>query len=269
MTRAAAVLLAALLLAGCTGDDEPPAPAAAPESSPSSAVPPPAEPADRACYALEHGDALSATSDAAPVDCSTSHTTMTFHVGEIDAVVDGHLLAVDSEHVQAQVASRCPALLPAFVGGTIEDRRLSMLRSVWFTPSLEDSDAGADWFRCDVVALAGEGELAPLTGRLADVLSRPSGRNTYGMCGTAEPGSPRFDRVICSRKHTWRAIAVVPLRGSGYPGEARVRSAGQQRCEDAGAAAADDALDYRWGYEWPTADQWDAGQTYGICWAPD
>ena len=32
---------------------------------------------------------------------------------------------------------------------------------------------------------------------------------------------------------------------------------------------AEDALDYEWGYEWPTAEQWAAGQTYGRCWAPD
>ena len=28
-----------------------------------------------------------------------------------------------------------------------------MLRTVWFTPSVEESDAGANWYRCDVVAL--------------------------------------------------------------------------------------------------------------------
>ena len=32
---------------------------------------------------------------------------------------------------------------------------------------------------------------------------------------------------------------------------------------------AEDALDYEWGYEWPTADQWAAGQNYGRCWAPE
>ena len=40
-------------------------------------------------------------------------------------------------------------------------------------------------------------------------------------------------------------------------------------CEDAGREVAEDALDYEWGYEWPTAEQWAAGQTYGRCWAPD
>lgn len=270
MSRLAGALLAVLLLGGCTGDDEPAgSPTPSPTAAPSSAVPPPDAPADRACYDLDHDDALSATSSASPVSCSASHTSMTFHVGEVDAVVDGHLLAIDSEHVQSQVASRCPALLPSFVGGSVEDRRLSMLRSVWFTPSLEDSDAGAQWFRCDVVALAAEGELAQLVGRLAGVLSRPAGRDRYGMCGTASPGSRDFARVICSARHSWRAIQVVPLRGSSYPGEARVREAGQQPCEDAGATVADEPLDYQWGYEWPTREQWDAGQTYGICWAPD
>lgn len=228
----------------------------------------PPAPANRACYQLTHDEAVQATSTASPVPCTDEHTTMTFHVGEVDPVVDGHLLAVDSDAVQAQVASRCPALLPSFIGGSLSDRRLSMLRSVWFTPSLEDSDAGARWFRCDVVALAAEGDLAPLTGRLAGVLDRPSGLATYGMCGTAEPGTPDFQRVICSAKHSWRAIQVVPLPRGSYPGEARAREAGQQPCQDAGAAVADEPLDYRWGYEWPSREQWDAGQTYGICWAP-
>ncbi len=39
-------------------------------------------------------------------------------------------------------------------------------------------------------------------------------------------------------------------------------------CENAGAAVADDALDYEWGYEWPTKEQWKQGQTFGRCWAP-
>ena len=44
---------------------------------------------------------------------------------------------------------------------------------------------------------------------------------------------------------------------------------GQGPCEDAGREVAEDALDYEWGYEWRTADQWAAGQTYGRCWAPE
>ena len=143
-----------------------------------------------------------------------------------------------------------------------------MLRAVWFTPTVEESDAGANWFRCDVIAVAADGELAPLTGRLAGVLGTDAGRERYAMCGTAEPGTAGFERVICSADHTWRAIATVPFAAGTYPGDERVRTAGEAPCQDAGRAVADDPLSYRWGYERPTREQWDAGQTYGICWAP-
>ncbi len=273
--RLAAALAAGLLaLTGCSDDGEPDADRT-PTPSPTTSVPAPPVataapvPAERACYRLAYDEALAPTAGQEPVDCQTRHTSVTYAVGRLDNVVDGHLLAVDADRVQAQVAATCPERLAAFVGGTREDRRLSMLRAVWFTPSVEESDAGAAWFRCDVVALAGPDRLAPLTGRVAGVLDAPAGRDRYGMCGTAEPGTPGFERVICSAKHSWRAIAVVPVAGDAYPGEKAVRAAGEDPCSDAGAAAADSALDYEWGYEWPTAEQWRAGQHYGRCWAPD
>ena len=277
MTRLAAALLAVLVLGGCTGSDDPeaaPTPPAAttpsPTSTPTSAQAAP-RPEGRACYRLTYPDAVAPTSTVPPSSCSRDHTSLTFFVGELDTLVDGHLLAVDSDRVQRQVARECPRRLGSFVGGTLEQRRLSMLRAVWFTPTVEESDAGANWFRCDVTAVAGEKELAPLTGRLSGTLGTPAGRSRYAMCGTAEPGSVGFRRVICSRadQAQWRALRTVTFRPGDYPGEQRVRSAGEGPCEDAGRAAADDPLDFRWGYEWPRPEQWGNGQTYGICWAPD
>ena len=259
-------------LAGCSGDDptadrSPAAPSSTPVPPPS-ATPVPAPP-DRACYRLAYDEAIAPTTDHQPVACRSRHTSMTFAVGRLDTVVDGHLLAVDADRVQAQVAEACPERLAAFVGGTREDRRLSMLRAVWFTPSVEESDSGASWYRCDVVALAAQDRLAPLTGRLAGVLDETVGRDRYGMCGTAQPGTKGFERVVCAAEHSWRASAVVPLAGTAYPGEEKVRAAGEGPCRDAGAAAAESSLDYQWGYEWPTAEQWAGGQRYGRCWAPD
>ncbi len=190
-------------------------------------------------------------------------------MGELDTVVDGHLVSVDSDRVQAQVAEECPRAFEQFVGGTVEARRLTMLRPVWFTPSLRQSDAGANWYRCDAVAIAADEQLAPLVGRLRGVLGRPLAAERYAMCGTAEPGTPGFRRVVCSSGHAWRALRTVDIAGRTYPGLEKVRSAGQQVCQDAASAQADDPLNYRWGYEWPTEQQWQAGQHYGICWAPD
>lgn len=275
MTRLAAVLLTVLLLGGCSGSDEPeaaPSPTSPPSTSSPTVAPTHARPAprppDRACYRLAYDDAVAPTSGVRASACARSHTSMTFLVGTLDTVVDGHLLAVDSDRVQEQVATECPQRFGSFVGGSVEEQRLSMLRAVWFTPTVEQSDEGADWFRCDVIAVAAEGELAALTGRLAGVLGTEAGRERYAMCGTAEPGTEGFQRVICSAVHTWRAIDVVPFLAREYPGDERVRTAGEGPCQYAGRAVADDPLNYRWSYERPTREQWDAGQTYGICWAP-
>ena len=189
---------------------------------------------------------------------------MTFAVGDLHPVVDGHLLAVDSERVQAQVATQCPGRLSSFVGGTPDDLRLSMLRAVWFTPSVEESDAGADWFRCDVIAVASDGRLAPLATAMGGVLGTTAGRDRFGMCGTAQPGTPAFKRVICSTGHSWRAIRVVHFSTTKYPGPGAAQAAGQTICKDAGQAVAADQLDFTWSYEWPTAAQWNAGRRYGL-----
>ena len=253
------VLAAALLLGGCTGDDpaDPesgPKQSASPTATATATPTPPPKPRDRSCYRLDHAAALAQTADVDSVPCTARHTAMTYALGALGAGVDP--------------ARTCTERFATFVGGTPEDRRLSMLRPVWFTPTEDDLAAGASWYRCDAVALAGPDRLAPLTGRLKGALDREQQRDRYAMCSPASPGAPGFERVVCSGRHDWRAVATVPFTAKRYPGLAKVRGAGEVPCEDAGAAAAGGSLDYEWGYEWPTADQWRAGQRYGICWAP-
>ncbi|MBJ7358209.1 MAG: septum formation family protein [Nocardioides sp.] len=265
------LLVVALGLTSCSGDDPGTGttPSAAPTTAPPTAAPPPPEPKRLECRRLTFDEALAPTDSDRIVGCRTPHTGQTYAVGQLRTVVDGHLVAVDSARVQEQVAQTCPRKLAAFLGTTDEVLRLSMLRAVWFTPSLEQSDAGANWYRCDVVAVAGDDRLARVRGSLEQALADAGAVDAYGMCGTAAPDDPAFERVLCREDHAWRAIQVVDLPGRDYPGEKRARAAGQATCEDAGREVAEDALDYEWGYEWPTAEQWAAGQTYGRCWAPD
>ncbi len=54
----------------------------------------------RACYALAYDEAVAPTKPPQAGRCDREHTAITFHVGTLDAVVDGHLLAVDSRLVQ-------------------------------------------------------------------------------------------------------------------------------------------------------------------------
>jgi len=238
------------------------------EASPTPADLPPA-PREGACHRLTYAEAVAPTASLRDVPCDQEHTAVTFAVGELDTAVGGHLVTVDSERVRDQVTRACPDLFERHVGGTPEQRRLSVLRPVGFTPTVEQSDRGATWFRCDAVAVAQETTLGPLGPGLAGVLDTEAGRTRYGLCATAGPGTEGFRTVICSAEHSWRAVRTVLFAGDSYPGTATVREAGTQPCRAAGRAASGDALDFQWGYEWPTAERWRAGRTYGICWVPD
>jgi hypothetical protein len=269
--RLALAVASALLLTACSGSgsSEPQAvntPVVhSPTPTPTETIPPkpsPPPPA-HACYRLGYDEALAPTSDKKPAPCSGIHTAVTFFVGTYDK-----LLAVDGKAVHHLESTVCPRRFAAFVGGTVEDRRLSMLRTVWFTPTVEQAARGAHWFECVAIALRGDQNLARLPGPLPGVLGRTDGRAHYALCGTAQPGTDGFQQRICSAPHSWRALRTVPFRPGRYPGEDAVRSAGQQPCRDAGHAAASDPLNYKWSYQWPTLDQWRSGQTYGVCWAP-
>jgi hypothetical protein len=128
------------------------------------------------------------------------------------------------------------------------------------------------WFRCDVVAVGRADTLLrlPSDERLQGILDRPGSLETYGLCGTAEPGAEGFERVACALPHSWVAISTIPIEGGdAYPGVDEVREAGDETCSDEVSERNGLVLEYRYGWEWPTADQWDAGQRYGFCWAPD
>lgn len=268
---AALAVVLAVASASCSAEEDAPAPERTTSAAtpPATASPPPTPPKAGRCYRLNFAQALSPTSTANHTPCPRSHTAETYAVGRLDTVVDGHLLAVDSARVQAQVAETCPAELARFVGGDTADLRLSMIRSVWFTPSVEESDEGANWYRCDAVVVAGDEKLAESKGTLQDALDDPATLERYAMCGTSAPDEAQFERVTCASDHSWRAIDVVPYEEDSYPGEATVRDRLEEPCENAGLDAAADPLDYEWGFEYPTREQWEMGQTYGLCWAPD
>lgn len=263
----AAALGAVLTLSACSSDE--PKAAGPTTSSPTAAASPPAAPPRHACYDLDFAAAAEPTTTASPVPCRATHTTTTIHVGTIDPVADGHLLAVDSDTVQQQIATRCRALLARHVGGDEETRRLSRLTVVWFSPSLAQSDQGALWFRCDLVALAGHDQLAPLPRRTQGLLAAGDALDRYGTCGTSSPAAAHFRRVICSAPHSWRARATIDLpTGSKYISKT-AGSAADAACRDIESRAASDILKLKWSFEWPTQDQWAAGQRYGYCWTPD
>lgn len=250
--------------------------AARPSSGPATprpATPTPAAlldaPRSGACYQLTVAAAGRPVNRADPVSCRRQHTAVTIAIGTVDPLRDGHLLALDSLSVQEETARTCDVRLARHVGGSLEDRRLSRVQSIWFSPTLRQGDRGALWFRCDLVALAGPGRLAELPRRTAGMLDRPALRDAFATCGTAAPSDKRFAKVTCDRRHTWRARATIGLpRGARYLAKSATAAA-DSRCRDIDARLAANSLKLRWSFEWPTRAQWQAGQRYGYCWTPD
>lgn len=269
IARLLAVATLLLTTAACT-DAAPEAKPSATPTPPPTASPAPQPPAN-GCYDLAYAAALAATSDARPVPCRTAHTVRTYFVGPAATLTpSGHLLAVDSERVRTQMATQCPRRFAAYVGGSREQRRLSMLSATWFGPTLKESDAGQSWVRCDVIALAAEGRLARLSGNLKKVLDSEAGRDRWGRCATAKPGSRGAQQVICSARSSWRAVATLDVKGAAkgaFPGPKAASAAGGA-CEDRVRDLANDKLSFTWGWTPPTRAQWRAGQRYGFCWAP-
>ena len=145
-----------------------------------------------------------------------------------------------------------------------------MLRAVWFTPTVDAGRRGRPLVPSATRSRCRRPDPRPRSAaRSQGVLDRPEARDRYALCGTAEPGTAGFEQRICAGPaHLAGAAHRRRSRPARYPGEDKVRAAGQTPCQDAGRAVAGDPLDYQWSYQWPNLQQWEAGQTYGVCWAP-
>ncbi len=262
----------ALALGACTSSPTEPVAdrSAAPSASPSateSTPPPDPGPTPRVgeCHLLSFRQAVTVVGRTEPVKCRKKHTAETYFVGRLKlATKAGHVRRVDSQAAQKQARSTCAARLPKHLGRTPQELRLTMAQSVWFTPPPQRAEAGADWFRCDVVVVAGPRNLLVLPRRTKGFGQAPA----VAMCATAAPGTKAFKRVGCAAKHAWRAVSTVDIPGRRLPSKAAVADRMEGPCGDAARASAADPLDFTWSQESPTQEQWDAGQRYGICWVP-
>lgn len=264
----AAVLCAVLALAGCAGGSGTESTDESSETSASTSTPP-ERPRVGDCHSLTPRDVLGSADTEPAADCADEHTAETVHVGTLGPEAEGKPPALTSDAANRAAGQRCRARAAAYLGTDLQRLRLTRVEVFWFVPTSEELEAGADWLRCDVVVLAGEQSLLPLPRTVKGALAQPAGLERYGLCGTARPGSKGFERVVCSSRHSWQAISTIDVGGGRrYPGTEAVRDAGEEACQGQARAAQDDALQYDYGWEWPTESQWEAGQRHGYCWAP-
>ncbi|MGN0065693.1 MAG: septum formation family protein [Nocardioides sp.] len=260
--RLVVCLVAALLaVTGCSVGDDPGEKDST--SAPTPTAPPEPDPAPRTgqCHRLSWEDALAPVPDSTEVRCGARHTSETFHVGSLRP---RELDQVDSPAVQARVAEVCTTRLRRHAGADEQALRLTMVQPIWFTPSLEQAALGADWFRCDLVVVAGPEKLMRLPRRSAGIATDES----VHMCSTSAPGTKAFARVTCGSRHAWRAVSSVDLTGEAYPSAEAADAVLDEACSDAALDHAEDPLNYRWAQERPTREQWRSGRRYGLCWVP-
>lgn len=265
--RFAVLLLCAVqALGACTSQSVPEASDEPSVSASSSTAP--TRPQVGECHRLSLQELLGSADTEPPVPCGDEHTSETVHVGTFKAAAAGETAALTQDRANRVAARTCRTEAASYLGTDPGRLWLTRVEVFWFVPTPEQVDAGADWLRCDVVVLERGDRLMQLPASMEDALRATGGRR-YALCGTARPGAEDFERVVCGERHSWRAISTIGVGdGERYPGPGRARSAGEERCQGQARAAQDGALQYDYGWEWPTRAQWEAGQRHGYCWAP-
>ncbi len=262
----AVLALAVATLVGCTSTDAP-----APSADGSSQAPESAgtvtgleRPGAADCRALS-SDALEEPTDDTPaVPCAGPHTAETFTVGEFT----GRLAtaAVDDERLSEEVLERCERRFRRYVGADASLALRTVLTWAWFRPSPDAWEAGARWYRCDLVASGAEG-LIELRGRARRVLlGQPEDR--WLLCAVGEQVG-NATRVPCDQPHSWRAVTTVVLGDADaeWPGARRAELRTRDFCADSVGAWLGYPVDYAYGYTWLGRAEWEAGNRRSVCWA--
>jgi Septum formation len=248
--------LAALTLTGCFGRS-----ASADPSADSTAAPDVG-----ACRMLSPDDVARPSNATRPIPCTQAHTAQTYAVGSMPAEF-AHASYDDAE-VAAYAFRTCTEKFVRFTGADESLAMRTLLSWAWFRPSTAAWDAGARWYRCDVIGGGDQTrhyvDLPRTTKGL--LLGRPS--DAWMVCaqGTTVSGSVK---VPCNQKHDWRAVTTIVLGGSAdtYPGDEIVQVRTRAFCSKSVGAWLDYPVDYDFGYSWFHQSEWDAGNRRSVCWA--
>lgn len=217
------------------------------------------------CRLLTPADIKEASNDSPGVDCGEQHTAETFAVGTFpdDAGED-----VEDPALGAHVFEVCEGKFRKFLGGNESLVMRAMVTWAWFRPSAEQWDAGARWWRCDVVGGGEEStELVDLPETAAGLLL---GRvaDKWMVCVDG-PSIDESAKIPCSEPHTWRAVTTIVLgdEKDPYPGDRLVEVRTRDYCSDSVGAWLNYPVDYDFGFTWFHEAEWEAGNRRSICWA--
>lgn len=252
LARLAAAALLVALLSACGEDGSEVASTAPPEVG--------------ACRLLTPDDVAVPTNDTPPVPCVDRHTAETFEVGDLPT--DLHDLEADDPAIGAWVFRTCSDSFVSFLRADESEAMRTVLSWVWFRPGEPAWEAGARWYRCDVV---GGGEqltdyrALPETaeGLLEDI---PPDEWMVCAAGRTLTSGPK---VPCSEPHRWRAVTTIKVGepGDPYPGERAVGATSRDFCSDSVGAWLGYPTSYDFGFTDFGEAEWQAGNRRSVCWA--
>ena len=212
LLRAIPLLLLVVTLAACSNSGQTPEAKASGPASATSAPPPPAPPQVGQLPRAHPRPGDRPGRLRRPVPCRRSHTAMTFKVGKLAALADGHLLAVDSPAVQAAAGEDVPDGAPGYVGGDQTTQRLSRFEAVWFAPSV---DAGRRRRRLVPLRRRRRCARGPADRAAAHDEGRrstPPARSTASAPAARPRPTPRASSGSSARaQHSWRAVDAIDL----------------------------------------------------------
>ena len=258
------LLLGVLALAGltaCTGGD----PAQGSDADPAQ-VDAVEAPEVGACRRLQPADVSRPSNATATVPCSEPHTAQTYAVGQLPASFDD--AAYDARELGAWAYGTCSKKLERFLGADESLVMRTIVSWAWFRPSQKAWDAGARWYRCDVVG--GGDQSKEYVDLPADAHGLLLGKedDDWMVCASGQTVAGSV-KIPCSQPHDWRAVTTIVLgeKGDPYPGDRLVEVKTRDFCSDSVGAWLGYPVTYDIGYTWFHRAEWDAGNRRSVCWA--
>jgi Septum formation len=218
-----------------------------------------------ACRDLTTNDIAQASDATRTVECTESHTAMTYAVGSLPEEL--HDVDYESEELGAFAFTTCSKKFVKLLGADESLAMRTVLTWAWFRPSVEAWGEGARWYRCDVVGGGSQTEgLIDLPAVVKGLMQRPD--DEWLVCA-AGPSVDESVKLPCSEAHDWRAVSTIKLGEAvdPYPGDSAAEAKTKDYCSQSVGAWLGYPVDYDYGYTWFHEAEWNAGNRRSVCWA--
>jgi hypothetical protein len=224
-----------------------------------------AAPTTHTCRNLKADDITDPSNDSPSVSCADPHNAETYAVGTLPTSF--RTVSYNDPGMADWAYATCESALEEHLGADDSLLLRSILTWVWYRPTEAAWDAGARWYRCDVVGGQAPSYVdLPITTK--NLLRSQPPDPQWMVC--AKGASFNGTKVPCSQPHEWRAVATIKVPGdpgAPYPGDASVRKTSDRSCQEWVNADLGFPKSFDYGYTWFGEDQWNAGNRRSVCWA--